>query len=81
MNAKPGKGDDLEARTYAFDLRVILPWRALPHREDAHVLGKQLLRCGTSAGTNDRSACLEKSPKDFLNKGRICLEEADKSCY
>ena len=81
MIAKPSKGDDLKARTYAFALRIIHLWRALPHREDAHVLGKQLLRCGTSVGANYRSACLAKSPKDFLNKVRICLEEADESCY
>ncbi len=80
MKAKPCKGDDLKARTYAFALRVLHLWRALPNRDDAWVLGKQLLRCGTSVGANYRAACPAKSPKDFLNKIRICLEKADENC-
>ncbi|MBR5523442.1 MAG: four helix bundle protein [Akkermansia sp.] len=71
----------MRARTYAFALRILRLWKALPNHDDALVLGKQLLRCGTSVGANYRSACLAKSPKDFLNKIRICLEEADESCY
>lgn len=81
MRIIPSKGDDLRARTYSFTLRVLRLWKALPNRDDALVLGKQLLRCGTSVGANYCAARLAKSPKDFLNKIRICLEEADESCY
>ena len=45
------------------------------------MIGKQLLRCGTSIGANYRAATVGKSDRDFLNKIRICQEEADESCY
>ena len=72
---------DLKSRTKAFALRVLRLWLALPRRDDAMVIGKQLLRCGTSVGANYRAACRSKSLKDFLNKIRICIDEADESCY
>ena len=81
MGAKPKNGDDLRSRTYHFALRILRLWKALPRHDDALILGKQLLRCGTSVGANYRAACLAKSSKDFLNKIRICLDEADESCY
>ncbi len=81
MNNQSVRGDSLRVRTKEFALRILRLWRALPRRDDAEVLGKQLLRCGTSVGANYRSACLAKSQKDFLNKLRICQEEADECCY
>ena len=48
---------------------------------DREVIGKQLLRCATSVGANYRAACLAKSRADFLNKIKICEEEADESEY
>ncbi len=73
--------DELRARTKQFALRIIRLWRTLPKQDDAQVIGRQLLRCGTSVGANYRAACLAKSGKDFLNKLRICQEEADECCY
>ena len=40
----------LEVRTKAFAIRVIRMYAALPKTEVARVLGKQVLRSGTSVG-------------------------------
>ena len=72
---------DLRERTYEFARRILKLWKSLPPGIDSEVLGKQLIRCGTSIGANYRAATVGKSDKDFLNKIRICLEEADESQY
>jgi len=43
---------DLRERTKAFALRIIKLFVALPKRAEAQVLGKQVLRSGTSVGAN-----------------------------
>jgi four helix bundle protein len=50
-------------------------------RTKAFVVGKQLLRCGTSVGANYRAACRAKSQADFIAKMGIVEEEADESIY
>jgi four helix bundle protein len=47
----------------------------------AQILGKQLLRCGTSVGANYRAVCRAKSKSDFINKLRIVEEECDESLF
>jgi len=60
---------------------VIKLVEALPKTSTANTLGHQLLRSGTSVGTNYRAACRGKSKADFIAKAGICLEEADESSY
>jgi len=52
---------DLEIRTTDFALRIIRLFAALPKTTEAQVLGKQLLRCGTSVGAHYREAKRGKS--------------------
>jgi four helix bundle protein len=73
--------DDLRARTKQFALRVVRLYRALPAKEEARVLGKQLLRSGTSVGANYRAACRARSKAEFIAKLGIVLEEADESVF
>jgi four helix bundle protein len=54
---------------------------ALPSGRTADVLGRQLIRSGTSVGANYRSAQRAKSTADFINKLKIVEEEADESGY
>jgi four helix bundle protein len=54
---------------------------ALPKGRTGDVIGRQLLRCGTSVGANYRSACRGKSTADVLAKLAIVEEEADESVY
>ena len=72
---------DLRERTLDFGLRIVRLCQHLGHHNVAEVLGKQLLRCGTSVGANYRAASLAKSPADFVSKIKICEEEADEAIY
>jgi len=43
------------------------------------VLGRQLLRAGTSVAANYRAACRSKSEADFIHKVGTVVEETDES--
>ena len=73
--------EELKGRTKQFALRVIRLVEALPRGKTADVLGRQLLRSGTSAGANYRVACRAKSTTDFIAKMGIVEEETDESVY
>ena len=73
--------NDLKDRTKQFALRVIRLVEVLPRSRSADVIGKQLLRSGTSVGANYRSACRARSAADFRSKMGIVEEEADESAY
>jgi len=53
----------------------------LPKDETSRILGRQLLRSGTSVGANYRAACRAKSKAAFISKMGDVLEEADESGY
>ena len=71
--------ENLKQRTRKFALDVIKLVEKLPRDMVSEVLGKQLLRSGTSAAANYRSATRAKSSADFINKMSIVEEEADES--
>jgi four helix bundle protein len=73
--------DDLKQRTRAFALRIVRLVEALPNNRTADVIGKQLLRCGTSVGANYRASCRAKSSADFIARMGIVEEEADETIY
>ena len=73
--------DVLKKRTKQFALRVIHLTESLPAGKTADVIGRQLLRSGTSVAANYRAACRAKSPADFIAKMGIVEEEADESIY
>ena len=71
---------NLKQRTRQFALDVIKLVERLPARDIVNdVLGKQLLRSGTSVAANYRSATRARSPADFISKMTIVEEEADES--
>jgi len=72
---------ETKRRTKEFALRVIRLVQSLPRGQMADVLGKQLLRSGTSVGANYRAACRAKSRADFISKMGIVEEVADESMY
>lgn len=72
---------ELQQRTKTYALRVIKAVQALPDDRVSEVLGRQLLRAGTSVGANYRAACRAKSTADFINKLKIVEEECDESLY
>ena len=72
---------NLKKRTKAFALAAVQLVEDLPRSRTADVIGKQLLRAGTSVGANYRSACRARSRKEFIAKLGIVLEEADESAF
>jgi len=72
---------DLRKRTKEFALRVIKLYAALPKTTEAQVLGKQVLRSGTSVGAHYREGCRAKSDADFISKIEGGLQELDETLY
>jgi four helix bundle protein len=77
----PQNPTDLKNRTKAFALRIIRLYQALPKSGEAQVIGKQILRSGTSVGAHYREACRAKSPADFISKMEGGLQELDETGY
>jgi len=73
---------DLKPRTKAFALRVIRMYSQLTKNDTvAQVLGKQVLRSGTSVGANYREASRGRSKAEFISKIGDCLKEIEESEY
>ncbi len=73
--------DDLRDRTKRFALRVVRLYSALPKTVEAQVLGKQLLRSGTSVGAHYREASRARSDAEFISKIGVGLQEMDEASY
>lgn len=54
---------------------------ALPKKTEAQVLGKQVLRSGTSVGANYREAFRARSKPEFISKCGDCLKEVEETAY
>lgn len=73
---------DLKPRTKAFALRVIRMYSKLTKSDTlAQVLGKQVLRSGTSVGANYRDASPARSKAEFIAKVGDCLKEIEETEY
>ncbi len=73
--------EELKERMLVFALNVIRLAGDLPHDKVGDVIGRQLLKCGTSVGANYRAASRAKSQADFVAKMGIVEEESDESLY
>ena len=72
---------DLKERTKGFALRIIRLYSALPKTTVAQVLGKQLLRSGTSVGAHYREAIRSRSNAEFISKLEGALQELEETAY
>ncbi len=72
---------ELRERTKKFALRIIRLYVSLPKTTEAQVIGKQVLRSGTSVGAHYREAHRAKSDADFINKMEGGLQELDETAY
>jgi four helix bundle protein len=70
-----------KARTKQLALKIIELVESLPRNRTADVIGRQLLRSGTSIGANYRAACRGKSKADVISKLAIVEEEADETIH
>ncbi|HTY08933.1 MAG TPA: four helix bundle protein [Candidatus Edwardsbacteria bacterium] len=72
---------DLKLRTKQYALRIIRLYSTLPNTVVAQVIGKQLMRSGTSVGANYREAVRARSRAEFISKANISLQELDETAY
>ena len=72
---------DLKERTKVFALWIIKLYCALPKTTVAQVLGKQLLRSGTSVGAHYHEAQHAKSAADFVSKIEGATQECEETRY
>ena len=75
------KAKELQARTKSFALRIIRMFRSLPKTEEAGILGRQVLRSGTSVAANYRAVCRARSKAEFTAKLGVVVEEADETVF
>ena len=73
--------EQMKARTKNFALRIVRLYQSLPKAEENRVIGRQVLRSGTSVGANYRAVCRARSDKDFLSKLGIVIEEIDETAF
>jgi four helix bundle protein len=76
-----GRAQDLGEGTKEFALRVVRLYSTLPRSAEAQVIGRQLLRSGTSVGAQYREAVRARSVAEFVSKMQGALQELDESVY
>jgi len=72
---------DLKTRTKAFALRIIRLYAALPDSGTTQVLGRQLLRSGTSVGAHYRESLRARSDAEVISKLEGGLQELEETQY
>jgi four helix bundle protein len=75
------KQEILKDRTKQFAIRIVKLFRALPKTEEARIIGKQILRSGTSVAANYRAVCRARSNAEFIAKIGVVVEEADETVF
>ena len=71
----------LEERTRAFALAIIRVFVALPRTEVARILGRQMVRSGTSVGAQYREGSRARSSAEFISKLESALQELEETQY
>jgi four helix bundle protein len=76
-----GRPRDILVRTKEFALRIIRLYGALPKTTVARVIGKQVLRSGTSIGAQLREAKRSRSDAEMISKTESALQELEETAY
>lgn len=74
-------GRDLKERTKGFALEIIKLYSGLPKDTVAQVIGRQVLRSGTSVGAHYREASRSRSDAEFISKLEGGLQELEETMY
>ena len=72
---------ELEERTKRFAVQVVKTVASFPKSSEGQIVGRQLLRAGTSIGANYREANRAESKNDFIHKIAIAEKEAAEISY
>jgi four helix bundle protein len=75
------QADELKSRTKQFAIRIVKMFRSLPKTDEARIIGKQVLRSGTSVAANYRAVCRSRSKAEFIAKLGVVVEEADETVF
>ncbi|HTL52490.1 MAG TPA: four helix bundle protein [Planctomycetota bacterium] len=78
-NSKPPK--DLRLRTREFAVRIISLYTVLAKSDVGRVIGRQVLRAGTSVGAQYHEGCRARSPAEFVSKLESALQELEETQY
>ena len=79
--AKPRMKTELEERTKKFAVRVVKTVTVFPKNAEGQIIGRQLLKAGTSIGANYREANRAESRSDFIHKVGVAEKEAAETVY
>ena len=72
---------DLSNRTKQFAIKIVRFYIALPKSTEFQVLGKQVIRSGTSVGAHYREAKRARSDAEFISKMEVGLQELEETQY
>lgn len=75
------KENIIQKKSYSYTLRIVSLYKELIENKKEFVLSKQILRSGTSIGSNVEEAIGGQSRKDFLAKLSIAYKEARETHY
>ena len=75
------KENSLKKKSYKFALRVVKLYKFLADEKKEYVLSMQVMRSGTSIGTNITEGNQAQSTADFIHKLSITLKEAFETEY
>ena len=75
------KRELLKRRTKQFAVSALQLCAGLPRSASVRVIANQLLRSATSVAANYRATCRARSPKEFIAKLGIVIEECDESLF
>ena len=80
MEGVEDRKEMMRQRTRRFASLIIRFYCTLPkNRMECQVIGKQLLRSGTSVAANYREASRARSNAEFVSKIELCVQEADET--
>jgi four helix bundle protein len=77
----PTQAEQLRARTKQFAIRIVRLFKCLPKTDEARIIGKQVLRAGTSVAANYRAVNRARSRAEFISKMGVVVEEADETVF
>jgi four helix bundle protein len=75
------QAEQLRARTKEFAIRIVRLFKGLPKADEARIIGKQVMRAGTSVAANYRAVCRSRSHAEFISKMGVVVEEADETVF
>jgi four helix bundle protein len=73
--------EHLKKRTKQFALDIIKLAQDIPDTQLGNIVRGQIIRAGTSVGSNYRAVCRARSKAEFISKIGVVIEEADESAY